>query len=79
MKVFQTNELYVSNDNENQFSRQDTWNKTFNCPYYGLHAIRKKQEEMINMPYRDDNLLRPFTLGNKAQRQKIQQLKKAVN
>ena len=31
------------------------------------------------MPYRDDNLLRPFTLGNKAQRQKIQTLKKAVN
>ena len=31
------------------------------------------------MPYRNENLLRPFTLGSQAQRRKIQTVKKAVN
>jgi hypothetical protein len=48
----------------NSFSRQKKWDNTLNCSYYGLIALRKRQEADINCPFKDENMLREFTLGN---------------
>ena len=42
LQVFDKNELHVDPGIDNKFSRQETWNQTLNCPYYGLHALRQK-------------------------------------
>jgi hypothetical protein len=62
----------------NSFSRQKAWDNTLNCSYYGLIALRKRKEADINCPYKDENLLREFTLGNELQRNNISNLKQAV-
>ena len=44
MKVFKKNELNVDPDLVNKFTRNQAWNETLNCPYYGLMSLRKTQE-----------------------------------
>ena len=48
MKVFKTNDLSVDPEIVNEFTRNQAWNQTLNCPYYGLMSLRKSQEQPIN-------------------------------
>ncbi len=41
MKVFKCNELSVDPEIVNKFTRNEAWNQTLNCPYYGLVSLRK--------------------------------------
>ena len=79
MQVFRQNELNVDPDIENEFTRQQAWNKTLNCPYYGLMSLRMTQDKPINSITRVENILQPFTTGNKQDRMHIRKVKSAIN
>ena len=48
MAVFHKNELRVDPEIDNEFSRQQIWNETLNCPYRGLVSLRQTQDKSIN-------------------------------
>ena len=79
MRVFKKNELHVDPDVDNEFTRQQAWNKTLNCPYYGLMSLRQTQDKPINSSTREENILIPFTTGNKQDRQNIRKVKSAIH
>ena len=70
MKVFRQNSARVDPNTSNRFSHNETWNKVYNCPYFGLMSLRKKQEAGINSDFRNENILRNFTMGNKKERER---------
>lgn len=78
MKVFKKNELNVDPDLVNKFTRNQAWNETLNCPYYGLMSLRKTQEKPINSLSKEENILVPFTMGNKKDRMNIRKVKSAI-
>ena len=78
MRVFSSNQAKASSNTQNRFSHNDTWNQTYNCPYYGLIAIRRRQELSINSEARNENILRSFTLGNKRERQRYRKLERRI-
>lgn len=78
MKVFKTNEPVIDPDIVNRFTRNEAWNSTLNCPYFGLMSLRKTQERPINSESRQENILKPFTLGNKRDRTHIRKVKSAI-
>lgn len=79
MQVFRQNELTVDPEIDNEFSRQQVWNETLNCPYYGLMSLRMTQDKPINSISRVENILKPFTTGNKQDRMHIRKVKSAIN
>ena len=76
--MFNRNQLEVDPDIDNEFSRQQAWNETLNCPYYGLMSLRQTQDRPINSKSREENILIPFTMGNKQERRNIKNMDKAV-
>ena len=78
MKIFKKNSLQVDPEIQNEFSRNQAWNETLNCPYYGLVSLRKDQERPINSTTKEENILRPFTTGNQKDRQNIRKVKSAI-
>ena len=78
MKVFKKNSLIVDPDIQNSFTRNQAWNQTLNCPYYGLMSLRKTQERPINSMSKEENILRPFTTGNQKDRMHIRKVKSAI-
>lgn len=62
--VFNRNNLRVDPDIDNEFSRNQAWNETLNCPYFGLMSLRQTQDKPINSVSREENILIPFTMGN---------------
>ena len=69
--MFNRNQLEVDPDIDNEFSRNQAWNETLNCPYYGLMSLRQTQDRPINSVSREENILIPFTMGNKQERKHI--------
>jgi len=51
MLVISKPEVRVTSSTRNRFSRQPAWDSTLNCSYYGLLALRKRQEAGINCPH----------------------------
>ena len=78
MKVLHKNRLSVDPDIQNEFSRNQAWNETLNCPYYGLMSLRNTQEIPINSESKVENILRPFTTGNQADRMHWRKVKSAI-
>lgn len=76
--VFKNNTLNVDPDLKNKFTRNETWNETLNCPYYGLMSLRKSVEHPINSTQKEQNILRPFTLGNMTDKSNIRKVKSAI-
>ena len=76
--MFNRNQPEVDPDIDNEFSRQQAWNETLNCPYYGLMSLRQTQDRPINSKSREENILIPFTMGNKQERRNIKNMDKAV-
>ena len=76
--MFNRNQLEVDPDIDNEFSRNQAWNETLNCPYYGLMSLRQTQDRPINSNSREENILIPFTMGNKQERKHIKKMDKAV-
>ena len=68
LKVFKSNTATVDETLINRFSHNEKWNETYNCPYYGLLSLRRRQEVALNSGLRNENILRNFTLGNKVER-----------